>query len=306
MAMQSLTMLAPAEAVDALSDRLADDLEALAVTVEDADAGRAHEEPVFDEPGLGVTGVWRRAVVTALFADADTAVRAAAAITSGPSGVDVHVIAITAVDDTDWVRLTQSQFGSTAITPAFWIVPTWCEVPTSARRWLRLDPGRAFGTGTHPTTRMCLQWIAHHGESPDPPWRRVLDYGTGSGVLAIAAGLFGAVAIDAVDVDHAAIEATRANSAANGVVVRVGTPALACGRYTLVIANILATPLRLLAPLLASVLDDGGTLLLSGILTRQTDEIRAAYQPWLGLDVAATDDGWVLMTGQLPSRTRVA
>ena len=304
--MQSLTMLAPAEAVDALSDRLADDLEALAVTVEDADAGQLNEEPVFDEPGLGASGSWRRAVVTALFADAESAVRAATVVTSAREGSNLHVVAIAAVDDTDWVRLTQSQFGATAITPEFWIVPTWCEVPASASRWLRLDPGRAFGTGTHPTTRMCLQWIACHGESPEPRWQRVLDYGTGSGVLAIAAGLFGAIAIDAVDVDPAAVEATLANAAANGVVVRAGTPEVACGRYTLVVANILATPLRLMAPLLSSLLDDGGTLLLSGILARQADEIRAAYQPWLGLEVEATDDGWVLMTGQLPSRSRVA
>ena len=304
--MNSLVLLAPAGAVDALSDVLCNDLAALAVTIEDADAGQADEEPVFDEPGSGATGAWRRAVVTALFPDADAAVRAATAVTATQAGADVHVVAISAVDDTDWVRHTQAQFGSLAITPEFWIVPTWCEVPKSARRCLRLDPGRAFGTGTHPTTRMCLQWIASHGESPDPPWRRVLDYGAGSGVLAIAAGLFGAVAIDAVDVDPAAVEASRANAAANGVALRAGTPELASGHYALVLANILATPLKLLAPLLCALLDDNGTLLLSGILTRQSDEIRAIYRPWLALDVAATDDGWILLTGRLPSRRTVA
>jgi len=304
--MQSLTLRVPAGAVDALSDRLSDDLAALAVTVEDADAGQADEEPVFDEPGSGATGAWRRAVVTALFADADAAVRAAAAVTAADAGDEVHVVAIDAVGDTDWVRLTQAQFGSMAITPDFWVVPTWCEVPTPATRWLRLDPGRAFGTGTHPTTRMCLQWIARHGESLESPWKRVLDYGTGSGVLAIAAGLFGAIDIDAVDIDPAATEAALANAAANGIAVRAGAPELARGRYALVVANILATPLRLLAPLLASLLDDGGTLLLSGILARQADEIRAVYRPWLSLVVVAEDDGWVLMAGELPSSSRVA
>ena len=304
--MQSLTLRVPAGLVDALSDRLCDDLAALAVTVEDADAGQADEEPVFDEPGSGATGEWRRAIVTALFADADAAVRAAAAVTAAGAGTDVHVVAIASVDDTDWVRITQAQFGAIAITPAFWVVPTWCEVPAPATRALRLDPGRAFGTGTHPTTRMCLQWIARHGESGDPPWQRVLDYGTGSGVLAIAAVLFGAIDVDAVDVDPAAVEATRANAAANGVAVRAGAPGLAHGRYALVVANILATPLRLLAPLLSSCVDDPGTLLLSGILARQADEIRLCYQPWLALTVAAEDDGWVLMAGRLPSRGRVA
>lgn len=304
--MQSLTLLAPAASVDALSDLLSDDLEALAVTVEDADAGEPDEEAVFDEPGVGATGAWRNARVTALFVDAEAAVRAAAVLAAGAFGNDVHVSSITAVDDTDWVRLTQSQFGPMAVTPDFWIVPTWCEVPATAARVLRLDPGRAFGTGTHPTTRMCLQWIARRGATGAPQWRRVLDYGAGSGVLAIAAGLFGAVDIDAIDVDVAAVEASAANAFANGVALRAGLPDLASGRYMLVLANILATPLKLLAPLLCDLLDDGGTLLLSGILARQVEEIRAAYQPWLRLDVASTDDGWVLMTGTLTAPGRVA
>ncbi len=304
--MQSLMIRVPASAVDALSDLLADDLEALAVTVEDADAGQPDEEPVFDEPGRGATGSWRRARITALFANAEDAVRAAAAVAAAQTGADAHVVAIAPVDDTDWVRLTQAQFAAMAITPQFWIVPTWCEVPAAATRAIRLDPGRAFGTGTHPTTRMCLQWIAAHGEAVEPAWQRVLDYGAGSGVLAIAAGLFGAVDVDAVDVDPAAVEASRANATANGVSLQSGTPEIASGRYGLVVANILASPLKLLAPVLSSLLDDDGTLVLSGILARQAEEIRVAYRTWLDVEVAATDDGWVLMAGRLSRRSRVA
>lgn len=304
--MQSLTILVPASAVDTLSDLLADDLEALAVTVEDADAGQAEEEPVFDEPGRGATGAWRSARVTALFANTEGAVGAAAAVAAAEAGADARVVAIAPIDDIDWVRLTQAQFAAIAITPQFWIVPTWCEVPAQAERWIRLDPGRAFGTGTHPTTRMCLQWIADHGESAEPPWQRVIDYGAGSGVLAIAAGLFAAVEIEAVDVDPVAIEASRANATANGVALRSGAPEIASGVYSLVLANILATPLKLLAPLLCSLLDDDGILVLSGILERQAEEIRDAYRTWLDLDVAASDDGWVLMTGRLSRRSRVA
>jgi len=180
-------------------------------------------------------------------------------------------------------------------------------VPTDARRVIRLDPGMAFGTGTHPTTRMCLRWIARRGSGRTPPWPRVLDYGCGSGVLAIAAGLFGAGAIDAVDIDPAAVEATVANASANAVAVRAGTAdSLGSGSFDLILANILATPLKLLAPLLSTRLAPAGTLVLSGILGTQAAELQAAYSPWLALNVADEDDGWILMTGLRPSPDRVA
>ena len=299
--MHSLAILVPAAAVDALSDLLGDELGALSVSVEDADAGSADEEPVFDEPGTGATGTWRRAAIDALFVDADAAVMAAAAVSAAADVPGATIVSITKVDDADWVRLTQAQFQATAITPAFWIVPTWCDVPASAERWLRLDPGRAFGTGTHPTTRMCLRWIADQGDfSASDLGRRVLDYGDGSGVLAIAAGLFGAAAIDAVDVDVDAIDAARANAELNRVGLRSGGPELASGRYSLVLANIHATPLKVQAPLLCSLLDDGGTLLLSGILARQAKELQAAYSPWLEIEVVQSEDGWILMAGSRP------
>ena len=205
------------------------------------------------------------------------------------------------------MRLTQAQFGPTEIEPGFWIVPTWSVVPTDARRVIRLDPGMAFGTGTHPTTRMCLRWIARHGTGRPAPSSRVLDYGCGSGVLAIAAGLFGAGAIDAVDIDPAAVEATVANASANAVTLRAGTADSIDGEgFDLILANILATPLKLLAPLLSTRLAPAGTLVLSGILGTQAAELQAAYSPWLALDVADEDDGWILMTGVRPLPDRMA
>ena len=304
--MHALALLCPAAAVDALSELLADELDALAVSIEDADAGSAAEQPVFDEPGVAAASSWLRARVTALFAGEAQATAAAAAVAAHGSG-DVHVVAIAAVEDHDWVRLTQAQFGPCRITGGFWIVPTWSEVPGDATEVIRLDPGRAFGTGTHPTTRMCLRWIAGHGDSAGAAWPRALDYGCGSGVLAIAAGLFGAGAIDAVDIDPAAVEATVANASANAVAVRAGTAdSLGSGSFDLILANILATPLKLLAPLLSTRLAPAGTLVLSGILGTQAAELQAAYSPWLALDVADEDDGWILMTGLRPSPDRVA
>ena len=297
--MHALTLLVPAAAVDAVCELLSDELDALSASVEDADAGTADEEPVFDEPGVAATTAWRRARVDALFADEPAALRAATALVAAEAESGAHVLAIAPVADQDWVRLTQAQFGPCEITPEFWIVPTWSEVPAGAKLVIRLDPGRAFGTGTHPTTRMCLRWIAGHGVAAGTAWPRALDYGCGSGVLAIAAARFGAAAIDAVDVDPAAIEATNGNAQANGAAVRCTTPEEALGPYELIVANILAAPLTLLAPLLARRLAEGGKLVLSGILARQADELRDAYRPWLDLEVSAEDDGWALMTGTL-------
>jgi ribosomal protein L11 methyltransferase len=191
--------------------------------------------------------------------------------------------------------LTQSQFTPVAITDDFWIVPTWHEPPAQARQVIRLDPGLAFGTGTHPTTRMCLRWIASHAMQG----QRVLDYGCGSGILAIAAALFGATSVDAVDIDPAAVEAAQANAAANGARITTGLPDLATGRYRTVLANILATPLKVLAPLLCAHVAPGGSLVLAGILERQADELKAAYAPHAALEVSDSDEGWVLMTATL-------
>jgi ribosomal protein L11 methyltransferase len=206
------------------------------------------------------------------------------------------VLGIAEVPEQDWVRLTQSQFAPVDITPEFWIVPSWHEPPAQARQVIRLDPGLAFGTGTHPTTRMCLRWIASHA----PQGQRVLDYGCGSGILAIGAAKFGAGEVDAVDIDEAAVRATLDNAQANGVALHaVGLPEQAQGRYDVVLANILATPLKVLAPLLCGHVAPGGHLVLAGILERQAQELMQAYAPHARLTVADSEDGWILMTAEL-------
>ncbi len=304
--MHALTLLAPADSVEAISTLLDAAFGALSVTVEDADAGSADERAVFDEPGTGATGHWLRARITALFAAEEQATVAATQAIAGAAGAGIHIERIAVVDDLDWVRLTQAQFGPSEIEPGFWIVPSWSAVPPGATRVIRLDPGMAFGTGTHPTTRMCLRWMAGAARTAASPWPQVLDYGCGSGVLAIAAAMLGAGAVSAVDIDPVAVETTRANAAANDVRIQASHVDDVAGRYALVVANILATPLKLLAPALVSHLDAGAMLVLSGILESQAGELADAYAPWLVLRVAALDDGWILMTGELPARHHVA
>jgi len=297
--MVELLLLAPEDCVDSASDALMDELEALSVSVEDADADSAAEQALFGEPGMPAprTG-WRRSVLRALFADEALATDAATLLLAQEWAQGIHVKAIAPVEDQDWVRLTQSQFQPVAITPAFWIVPSWHEPPAGAKQVIRLDPGLAFGTGTHPTTRMCLRWTAQHAAARASHWTRVLDYGCGSGILAIGAALHGATNIEAVDIDPAAVESTRLNAIANGVTLAAGLPDAARGAYPLVYANILATPLKLLAPLLCAHVAPGGDLVLAGILERQGDELTAAYAPWLKLVVSDNDDGWILMTAR--------
>ena len=298
--MVELLLLAPEDVVESVSDALIDELGALSASVEDADADTDAEQALFGEPGMPATaGGWQRSHVIALFDDEQAATEAATLLLSQDWAKDVAMVAMRPVADRDWVRLTQAQFAPVEISPAFWIVPSWHDVPAPARKIIRLDPGLAFGTGTHPTTRMCLRWTARQAGQRSAAWTRVLDYGCGSGILAIGAALHGARNIDAVDIDPAAVESTRANANANKVAIRAGLPELASGRYPLVFANILATPLKLLAPLLSGHVERGGHLVLAGILERQVDELRAAYAPWLALQVSDQDEGWVLMTGQM-------
>ena len=298
--MIELLLLAPEEAVETVTDALIDELGALSVSVEDADADTDAEHALFGEPGMPApAGGWKRSRIVALFENDQAATEAGTLLLAQDWAKDVALVAMRPVAEQDWVRLTQSQFAPVEIALGFWIVPSWHEVPAGAQRVIRLDPGLAFGTGTHPTTRMCLRWTARQAPALAPRWTRVLDYGCGSGILAIGAALHGAGRIDAVDIDPAAVEATRANAAANKVSVNAGLPELAQGQYPLVFANILATPLKLLAPLLCSHVAAGGHLVLAGILERQADELKAAYAPWLTLQVDDRDEGWVLMTGTM-------
>jgi ribosomal protein L11 methyltransferase len=295
--MHELVLQADEAVVEAIADALIE-WGALSVSVEDAEADTPAEQAIYGEPGLPAPrGAWQQSRLRALFDDDTAATQALTRLLAQEQPAAVAVVSLQPVDEQDWVRLTQSQFAPVEITPSFWIVPTWHEPPASAQQVIRLDPGLAFGTGTHPTTRMCLRWIARHAEALSGA--RVLDYGCGSGILAIGAARFGATTIDAVDIDPAAIASTQANAQANGVVLHAGLPDRAGSpAYRVVFANILASPLKLLAPLLAAHVAPDGDLVLAGILERQADELRAAYAAHLTIDVADAEDGWILMTGR--------
>ncbi len=293
--MFELSLLCPEDRVETLSDAL-DALDALSVSVEDADAQTDAEQALFGEPGMPPPkDGWQRSRVTALFGTEAAAREASRLLTAQDFFARCEMQQIVRVPDQDWVRLTQSQFAPVEITPEFWIVPTWHEPPAQALQIIRLDPGLAFGTGTHPTTRMCLRWVARHMAAG----QRVLDYGCGSGILAIGAARFGAAYIDAVDIDPAAVQSTHDNASANDVQLQAGLPDQASGAYDTVLANILATPLKVLAPLLCSLVKPGGALVLAGILERQTEELKAAYAPFASLEVTDSEDGWVLMTARM-------
>jgi len=283
--------------VELLSDTLME-IGALSVSVEDADALTDQERALYGEPGMPPPQMgWTRSLVIALFADEQSATEVGQWLIEQKEWAEhLSVSKVRPVPDQDWVRLTQSQFDPVEITPAFWIVPTWHELPAGATHALRLDPGLAFGTGTHPTTKMCLRWIA----SNPPTNQRVLDYGCGSGILAMGAALFGASVVDAVDIDSAAVSSTQDNARANQLesLIRVGLPDAASGLYDTVLANILASPLKVLAPLLVGHMKPGASLVLAGILERQAQELTQAYAPYCKLKVADTLDGWILMTAQ--------
>jgi ribosomal protein L11 methyltransferase len=302
--MFELAMLVPQGWVEPGSDALIDQLGALSVSVQDADADSSDEQALFGEPGLpAAPASWSRSALTALFPSEARALDAATWLLAQGWGVQLQSIG--EVAERDWVRLTQSQFTPSEVAPGFWIVPSWHEPPAGATHLIRLDPGQAFGTGSHATTRMCLRWIARDAHA-DRPWSRVLDYGCGSGILAIAACLFGAAEVDAVDIDPQAVETTRANALANGVRLRAATPEAVHGAYSVVLANILARPITLLAPLLSSHVAQGGALVLAGMLERQAAELQAAYSTWLALEVSDAEDGWILMTARRPIDARVA
>lgn len=289
-----LVLQVPQTQVEIASDALME-LAALSVALEDADADNENEQPLFGEPNMPPPSPgWHNSLIKALFPSQEDALSSATVLLAQDWAEQIHVLGINQVDDRDWVRLTQTQFAPVAITSDFWIVPSWHEPPQEAKRVIHLDPGMAFGTGTHPTTQMCLKWIATH--SANINHARILDYGCGSGILAIASAIYGAENIDAVDIDPAAVEATKLNAKTNGVDLQYGTCEMASGQYDIVLANILATPLKLLAPLLCSYLRPQGQLILAGILERQAQELCQAYAPWVKLQVSDKSEGWILMT----------
>ncbi len=302
--MFELVLRAPQSLVEPVSDLLMDGLDALSVSVEDADAGTEGERALFGEPGMPAPASgWDRSTLKALFESEATAERAATLLLAQAWADGLHLQSLAEMPEQDWVRLTQSQFAPVEITPEFWIVPSWHQPPPAARLAMRLDPGLAFGTGTHPTTRMCLRWLARRSASAD--LSRVLDYGCGSGILAIGAAMLGARHVDAVDIDPSAVQATTDNARHNGVTLQPGLPDQARGDYSVVLANILATPLKLLAPLLSGHVAPGGWLVMAGILARQAEDIAAAYAPGLDVQVADQEDGWILMSARRPAAEAV-
>jgi ribosomal protein L11 methyltransferase len=240
------------------------------------------------EPGTGES----QTLVALLPADAQAeAIVATAALAIG---APVPAARRRAIDDRDWVRESQAQFAPCAVGTALWVGPTWCQAPEGVRALVRLDPGLAFGTGSHPSTRLVLQFLVRRLV----PGMRVLDYGCGSGILAIAAAKLGAGSVDAVDVDPQAVETTNANARENQAAVRAALPQeLAPDRYDMVISNILAQPLILLAPLLASRSAVGGRIALSGILQDQAADVAAAYAPYYEIGAPHAEDGWALVEG---------
>ncbi|MDP2171815.1 MAG: 50S ribosomal protein L11 methyltransferase [Rhodocyclaceae bacterium] len=294
----SVTLEAAAADAEALSEALLA-AGALSVSVEDAQAGTALETPQFGEPGSPATPLWDDSRVVALFDppanDAD--LRAAIAAAARAAGIaQLPAISFAEVAEQDWVRLTQSQFAPIRISDRLWIVPSWHSAPDPTAINLELDPGLAFGTGSHPTTRLCLEWL----EQEIRPGVTLLDYGCGSGILGIAALKLGAADVLGVDIDASALTAAADNAARNRVGMRLAHSADALtASFDRVVANILTNPLMLLAPLLSARLKPGGKLALSGVLETQAGQVIAAYAPYLPLTVGATHDGWVRLEGKI-------
>jgi len=288
----TLTVNANAAYAESLSEALLA-LGALSVDLHDADVDTPHEQAIFGEPGEPASSLWLHNAVTALFtADTDVdAMMLQAAQTAGL--LQTPPYQITALHDNDWVRLTQSQFEPIRISQRLWIVPSWhTPVDTTAIN-IVLDPGLAFGTGSHPTTRLCLRWLdenIHGGE-------RVLDYGCGSGILAIAAMKLGAGSTYGIDVDAQAVQASRDNALANGIKAKFALPEGTPEPADIVVANILTNPLRILAPLLANATRTGGRIVLSGVLGDQADDVAHLYSTWFNLDPTVIEDGWACLSG---------
>jgi ribosomal protein L11 methyltransferase len=288
---------------EALSDALID-AGALSVSVEDADFGTDAEQPLFGEPGMEPEeAAWEHSRVVALTpVESDQAAMIAEAARA--VGLNVADVAYTLrpVAEQDWVRLTQSQFEPMHIGKNIWVVPSWHDAPEPQALVLELDPGLAFGTGSHPTTRLCMEWL----EDNPPADLTVLDYGCGSGILAMVAQKLGAAEVIGIDIDPQAIESAQFNAERNHSEVAYFLPDdfAASGHahaFDIVVANILANPLKLMAPMLSGRVKPGGRLVLSGVLATQAEEVIAAYTPFLPLSVWAERDGWVALAGQSAS-----
>ncbi|KDB10357.1 Ribosomal protein L11 methyltransferase [Burkholderia sp. lig30] len=279
---------------EALSDALLE-LGALSVSVEDADADTPDEQPLFGEPGLTPErSAWQHSRVIALLSPGqEPAVLLAAAANDIGLG-EAPSFDVREVEEQDWVRLTQSQFEPIPIGERIWVVPSWHDAPDPDALVLELDPGLAFGTGSHPTTRLCMEWL----EQSVKPGQSVLDYGCGSGILAILAKKCGANPVVGIDIDPQAVESARQNSERNHADVTYGLPDdCPAGEFDIVVANILSNPLKLMASMLTSKVRPGGRIALSGVLARQADEVAAVYAPYVDISVWREHEGWVCLAG---------
>lgn len=277
------------------------DAGALSVTVEDIDEGTPQEKPMFDEPGADANDyAWENSRIIALV-DPDTNISALTQQAANACGMDkVPDYTIRDVPNEDWVRLTQSQFDPIHIGEKIWIVPSWHEIHEENSIILELDPGLAFGTGSHPTTRLCLEWLEQNASQA----QSVLDYGCGSGILSIAAVKLGVPNVVGVDIDPQSIIATQENAERNATPLTCWLPdefesTQKNTQYDIVIANILAGPLQTLVPVLTSRIAQNGHLVLSGILETQANDVITAYAPYIHLSIWKKQDGWIALTGQL-------
>lgn len=290
----SVSLKAAAEQAEALSEALME-AGALSISIEDADAGTERETPQFGEPGSVNERLWEHSVVIALF-EASADIPAALAAAAAAVGLDdVPDFSVEEIAEQNWVQLTQAQFEPIKINERLWIVPSWHAAPDAAAINIEMDPGMAFGTGSHPTTRLCLQWLCATVSTGDS----VLDYGCGSGILGIAAAKLGAGTIVGCDIDQAAVDASRANAERNGVpgASWQNSSRRIEGQFSIVVANILTNPLCVLAPGLAAHVAPGGRLALSGVLATQADQVIAAYSPYIALHVGDEHDGWIRLEG---------
>ena len=287
-----VNIVVPSSHAELLSDELME-VGALSTAIEDAYAGTDKEQPIFDEPNEPSAEIWEQSLIIAMF-DADTDVDAAVALLPENMRPVKEAYTVTSVADQDWVKLTQSQFDPIHVSDRLWITPTWHEAPTDGSINIELDPGLAFGTGSHPTTFLCLRWLDAHM----PQGAAVLDYGCGSGILAITAAKLGAGKVVGVDIDKQAIRASHDNATQNQVNIEVYLPdEQPEGQFDVVVANILANPLRMLGQMLAGRVKTDGQIVLSGILAEQVDEITALYQQWFDMKPATIQDGWACLFG---------
>lgn len=298
MAWQSVSFLTDAARAEPICDALLE-AGALSASIEDADAGTPDEQPQFGEPGSINTPGWEHSRVVALF-DTATDVAAALAAAVGTIGLaETPAFTVERIEEQNWVQLTQSQFDPIRVSDRLWIVPSWHDAPDPAAVNLVLDPGMAFGTGSHPTTGLCLEWLERHYAGGCA--ETLLDYGCGSGILAIAGARMGATNVTGVDIDPQAVDAAQANAERNEVTARFADlEQPLTGQWQVVVANILANPLKALAPAISAHVAPGGWLVLSGILVEQADDLIAIYAPFAALTVADSRDGWVCLAGRVP------